>query len=177
MFSTRLEIFLPFLSNLKLPSANSFSLEQSKTLSFWKGFIMKFTNSNKLNRFFKIRKKRWNEQLHISIVNRTFQLFTTQSRLLTTLRKGVPKSFWEREKMLVTSIFSFSHIVFYPFYPLRHKFQFWVTFILSSANAFNLDQSKTLLFDKELKTCVSHVFISLRINKRGYIHVYQPLHC
>ena len=30
MFSTRLDNFLPFLSNLKLSSANSFSLEESK---------------------------------------------------------------------------------------------------------------------------------------------------
>ena len=30
LFSTRLDNFLPFLSNLKLSSANSFSLEESK---------------------------------------------------------------------------------------------------------------------------------------------------
>ena len=30
VFSTRLDNFLPFLSNLKLSSANSFSLEESK---------------------------------------------------------------------------------------------------------------------------------------------------
>ena len=46
--------------------------------------------------------------------------------------------------MLVTSIFSFFQNVFYPF---RNKFQ--VTFILLSAKAFNLDQSK-ILFGKEL---------------------------
>ena len=47
---------------------------------------------------------------------------------------------WEKEKMLLTSIFSFSHNVFYR-YP-RQKFL--------SANAFNLDQSKILPFGKEL---------------------------
>ena len=31
------------------------------------------------------------------------------------------------------------------------NFNFWVTFILSSANAFNLDQYTNLLFGKELK--------------------------
>ena len=51
--------------------------------------------------------------------------------------------------MLVTSIFSFSQ---YVFYSLQNKFQFSVTFILSSANPFNFDQSKNLLFCKELKT-------------------------
>ena len=48
---------------------------------------------------------------------------------------------WEKEKMLVTSIFSFT--------PEKNSC-FKVTFILSSANAFNLDQSKNLLFGKEL---------------------------
>ena len=53
--------------------------------------------------------------------------------------------------MLVTSIFSFSDYVFYPSrlcflpFPIRN-FVLLVKFILSSANAFNLDQSKNLLF-------------------------------
>ena len=37
VFSTHLENFLPFSSSLKLSSANSFSLKQSKNLSFGKG--------------------------------------------------------------------------------------------------------------------------------------------
>ena len=37
MFSTLLEISLPFSSNLKLSSAKSFSLEESKILLFGKG--------------------------------------------------------------------------------------------------------------------------------------------
>ena len=46
-----------------------------------------------------------------SIFVRTFFLYisTSQSGLLMTL-----KTFWEKEKMLVTSIFSFSQSVFYP---------------------------------------------------------------
>ena len=51
----------------------------------------------------------------------------------------------EKEKMLVTSIFFFSHNVFY--HP-QHKFQL---FFFSSANALNLDHSKVLSFGKELK--------------------------
>ena len=39
MFSTRLENFLPFSSNLKLSSAKSFILKESKNLSFGKGLI------------------------------------------------------------------------------------------------------------------------------------------
>ena len=45
--------------------------------------------------------------------------------------------------MLVTSIFSFSHNVFYP---SQNKFVFLATFDLLSANAFKLDLCKNLLF-------------------------------
>ena len=48
--------------------------------------------------------------------------------------------------MLATSIFSFSHKVFYPF---QSKFQFF-SHILLSANAFNLGQSKVLWLGKGL---------------------------
>ena len=47
---------------------------------------------------------------------------------------------WEKEKMLVTSIFSFSHNIFYN---SQNKFYFFNLFFLS-ANASNLDQSKIL---------------------------------
>ena len=50
--------------------------------------------------------------------------------------------------MLETSIFSISHNVFFP---SQIKFQFWVTFSLSSANAFNLAKSKILSFGKGLR--------------------------
>ena len=49
--------------------------------------------------------------------------------------------------MLVSSIFSFSHNVSYH---LKKNFCFLITLILSSANAFNLDQSKNLSFGKGL---------------------------
>ena len=45
---------------------------------------------------------------------------------------------WEKEKMLETSIFSFSHSVFYP---SQNNFNFSIKFNLLSANAVNLDQS------------------------------------
>ena len=60
--------------------------------------------------------------------------------------------------MLVTSIFSFSNNVFYP---SQNKFQFSAKFNLSSANAFNLDQSKNLSLGKELmhlQTVLTHAF-------------------
>ena len=45
VFSTHLENFQAFSSNLRLLSANSFSLEKSKTLSFGKG--LKLRNSTR----------------------------------------------------------------------------------------------------------------------------------
>ena len=47
------------------------------------------------------------------------------------------------------------HFLFFPlmfFICPKTNFYFSVTFILLSANAFNLDQSKNLSFDKELKS-------------------------
>ena len=60
--------------------------------------------------------------------------------------RSLLKILWEKEKMLVTSILSLSHV----FYLSQNKFQFLVFFILSSANAFNVDQTKILLFNKGL---------------------------
>ena len=58
------------------------------------------------------------------------------------------KTLREKEKMLVTSIFSFSHNVFDP---IKHKeVIILANFILLSANASNLDQSGVLSFGKEL---------------------------
>ena len=77
-------------------------------------------------------------------------LFTTQSGLLKTLKKELflLKILSEKERKLETCIFSFPTI-FYT-HP-KKNFCCEVAFILSSANAFNLDQSENLSFGKELK--------------------------
>ena len=54
----------------------------------------------------------------------------------------------EKEKLLVTSIFSFSHNVFYP---AQEEFLFICYIYLSSANAFNLVQTTNLSFGNGLK--------------------------
>ena len=61
--------------------------------------------------------------------------------------RSLQKTLWEKEKMLVTSIFTFSHC-----FSTLHKsnFKISVTFILSSANAFDLDKPKVLSFGNEL---------------------------
>ena len=61
--------------------------------------------------------------------------------------------------MQVTSIFSFSHNVFFP---SLYKFQVSITFILSSVNAFNLGRSRILSFGEELNIIQS---INLSINQ------------
>ena len=71
--------------------------------------------------------------------------------------------------MLVTSIFFFSHSVFYS---SNINFNFWVTMILSSANALNLVKAKILSFDEELNDpiYIFHFSHSLDpILKNGFI--------
>ena len=68
--------------------------------------------------------------------------FTTQS-----LKQPV-ETMWEKEKMLVTSIFPLTTV----FSTLsRREIIILQTFDLSSANALNLVKSKNLPFGKELK--------------------------
>ena len=67
------------------------------------------------------------------------------------------KTLWEKEKKLVTSIFSFFHNVYNP---VKDKVNIWSTFIFSSAIAFNLERSNILLFGKEL----SHILWQLQFH-------------
>ena len=62
--------------------------------------------------------------------------------------------------MLVTNIFSISHNV--STLP-NTNFSFWVTIILSSANAFNLVKAKILLFGKELTSLFTEHITYLQI--------------
>ena len=69
--------------------------------------------------------------------------------------------------MLATSVFSFSHNVFYSTLS-KTEIIIYVTFILSSANAFNLDKAKFLWSENRLNPifhgpCVfsSHLFLCL----------------
>ena len=55
---------------------------------------------------------------------------------------------WEKEKMLVTNIFSFSRSLFYSIKERNHLIL--IIFSLSSAKAFNLNKSNLLTFGKEL---------------------------
>ena len=74
-----------------------------------------------------------------------FWLFTTQSRLFTTFEgDSFCKHFGKGENasnLLFLKMFSTLPII---------DFNFWVTFILSSACALNLDESKILSFGKDV---------------------------
>ena len=74
-------------------------------------------------------------------------LYHTMTTFDTLKEKALLKTLWEKKKMLVTSIFFFSHNVFYP---MNITLMFSVTFNLSSANAFNLGEPKILSSGKGL---------------------------
>ena len=88
-FSSRLDNFLPFSSNLKLSSANSLSLEESKICRL----VMGYGLGGKLS----------------------FNPFPNKPWFLRVCSTSLSKTRWEKEKLLVTSNFSFSHSVFQPF--------------------------------------------------------------
>ena len=62
-------------------------------------------------------------------------------------KRTLLKTLLEKEKMMVTSIFSFSHFVFYP---SQNMFKFFMEFISSSASALNPPPRLKLWFSKEL---------------------------
>ena len=71
---------------------------------------------------------------------------TTQSRLLTTLKMKAFENIVGKGENAGNQHFPLFPQCFLPFPP--KKFHFWVAFIFSSTNAFNLDQSKNLSFGK-----------------------------
>ena len=74
------------------------------------------------------------------------------------------KTLWEMEKMLVTSIFSFSR----RFQKVRSSsgvitnFNFSIIFISLSVHAFNLDQFKNLSWGRELTNIRSRLLTTVR---------------
>ena len=63
-------------------------------------------------------------------------------------KRSLLKLLWDKEKMLVTStMFSIC---------CKTNFNFSITFILPSTNAFNLDQYKNLVFGEVLRITVKH---------------------
>ena len=69
----------------------------------------------------------------------TFNPFSNKSWFVHVWSTTLLKTLREREKLLLTSKFSFSHSVFYPFEDLSAIF---IKFKFSSANSSSLEQSK-----------------------------------
>ena len=119
--------------------------------------------------------------------------FPNKPWFLRVCSTSLLKTLWEKEKLLVTSNFSFSHSVFYPFGELSVifikfkivvcklfsiwkglKFVVWERVKVSSAICFNLVQSKMLLIGNGLnemcRACAVavknslHTFIILQEN-------------
>ena len=120
VFSSSLDNFLPFPSNLKLSSANSFSLEESKICRLVMGYP--FTKQSKLKMTMETNV---GNKLHLSINmnqyphqlfdrNRQFNPFPNNPWFSQVCSTSLLKTLWEKEKLLVTSNFSFSCSVFYP---------------------------------------------------------------
>ena len=94
VFSTCLDNFLPFLSNLRLLSANPFSLDESKICHLIMGqpFL-------KQALFFMCLQKK------------SFENTVGKEEIACKL---LLKTLWEKKKLLVKSNFSFFHTVFLP---------------------------------------------------------------
>ena len=85
--------------------------------------------------------------------------------------RGLLKTLWEKEKMLVTSIFSLSHNVLFSMFSTLSKtnYHFLAKLNLWSANAFNLVSSNILSFGKDLS--------KLKAVKDNYFIVAQLVPC
>ena len=114
VFTTHLESFLPFSSNSKMSSANSFSLEESKICCLGKGELLW------QDRRYCGKKGKFYQYTPFPQVSKTslpgiINPFPHNDTFWRPWETSLLKTLWEKEKLLVTSNFSFSHSVFYPF--------------------------------------------------------------
>ena len=85
--------------------------------------------------------------VHIFHVQRIFIPFPNKPWFLRVCSTSLLKTLWEKEKLLVTSNFSFSLGVFYP---LQNFLPFSSNMKLSSANSFSSDLTLIGIWDKYL---------------------------
>ena len=71
--------------------------------------------------------------------------FPDRPWFLHVCRINLSKTLWKKEKLLVTSNFSFSHSVFYPF---REVSAIFIKLRMLSANSFILEESKIFCLEK-----------------------------
>ena len=106
LFSTLLKTNLIFWITLNLLSANAFNLDKSVILLFGNGLSLSKTLWKKA---FQIRSQ------VLGLQRISFNPFPNKPWFLRVCSTGLLKTLWEKEKLLVTSNFSFSHSVFYPY--------------------------------------------------------------
>ena len=112
-----------------MSSAVCFHLDQSKTLSSGNGLNLGSEDGED---------RTFCKQLTLSQTSPDFlRICSRSTSLLETL--------WEKEKLLVTSTFSFSHSVFYPFGEFS---AISLNLKLSSANTLSLEESKICCLEK-----------------------------
>ena len=88
------------------------------------------------------------------------------SNRILTLNK---KAFWKHDrKGRKCWLSAFSPVLIMSSNLSKTEIIIWATFISSSANAFNLNQSKILLFGKELNVPYIVVFVSDTVKNAGY---------
>ena len=103
--------------------------------------------------------------------------------LSTTPRKKPLKTLGEKEKMLVTSIFSFSHNVIYPFYPFGVLSAIFFKFEIVVCKLFQLDNFsfwKGIKNRSSLVRCPVRPVFSQRINDRYCDRIHSSrtaVHC
>ena len=98
--------------------------------------------------------------LKLEILSESYEIqclkrFSNKPCFLQVSRTCLLKTLWEKEKLLVTSNFSFSHRVFYPFGELSAIF---TNFKLSSAYSFNLEESKICRLWERIKMLILHCY-------------------
>ena len=75
--------------------------------------------------------------------------FLNKPWILHVCSRILLKTLWEKEKLLVTSNFSFSSSVFYPLGGLSAINKFFSNLKLASANSSSLEESKIYRFGKD----------------------------
>ena len=87
--------------------------------------------------------------LKVGIVWRGFNPFPNEPCFLRFCRTSLLETLWEKEKLLITSNFSFSHSVFYPFVELSNIL---IKFKIVICKHFQFGGVYNLSFGKGLKT-------------------------
>ena len=117
--------------------------------------------------------------LKVGIASKRVHPFPNKPWFLRVCSTSLLKTLWEKEKLLETSNFSFSHSVFYPyreffffFFFIFIKFEIVTCKICQSANPLNLEESKICRLGKGLTifNTVIHNWITFSAN--GLQHIF-----